>query len=408
MFERLMTLNREAFDAGQYNTALRRRVSMPQWRGWWLAMLAGWSLLCLVHCSDSGLDDNVPEVQTSAEPTVVELGLRLAPTGLNVAGLPPAVVEQVARGSYIVNGVGECTPCHTTPAGYLAGGVEFPLPFADVQGFTSVFARNLTPDPETGLPLTEDEFIEAMRTGKDFHDSTAADPQQLLVMPWHIYRFMARDDLTAIYAFLRRIPPVRNAIRETFTSPLPLPPVPFPPLGDGDPMHDPTNAQRGLLIPQFFASGPAAMTFVSQFTTAVARLTPDEQTQVGRGSYLVNAMAACNDCHTAPPGGLIPMTVDVNTAAYLAGGVDIGSFVGVGPVFSRNLTPDPDTGLVLTEEQFIQAMRFGADFHRPPGRSLRVPPHFPVEYRLTLDDLKAVYAYLRAIPAVVNPIVIGP
>jgi hypothetical protein len=38
----------------------------------------------------------------------------------------------------------------------------------------------------------------------------------------------------------------------------------------------------------------------------------------------------------------------------------------------------------------------------------RVPPHFPVEYRLTLDDLKAVYAYLRAIPAVVNPIVIGP
>jgi hypothetical protein len=381
---------------------------MTQGRGWWLAMLAGWSVLCLVNCSDSEFDDNVPAVQTVTEPTLVELGLRLAPEGFSVTGLPPEVVKQVARGSYLVNGVAECPTCHTTSAGYLAGGLEFPLPFADVQGFTSVFSRNLTPDPETGLLLTEDEFTEAMRTGKDFHDSTSADPQQLLVMPWHIYRFMSHDDLKAIYAFLRRISPVHHAIRQTFKPPFPFPPVPFPPLGDGDSMHDPTNAQRGLLIPQFFSSGPAAETFVNQFNTTVARLTPNEQAQVGHGSYLVNAVAACNDCHTAPPGGLVPMTVDVNTTAYLAGGVDIGSFVGVGPVFSRNLTPDPSTGLFLTEEQFIQALRFAVDFRRPQGSSLRVPPHFPVELHLTLDDLKAIYAYLRAIPAVVNFIDTGP
>ena len=381
---------------------------MTQGHRWWLAMLAGWSLLCLVNCSDSGVDDNIPATQTVTEPTLVELGLRLAPAGFNVTGLPPEVVNQVARGSYIVNGVAECPACHTAAAGYLAGGLEFPLPFADVQGFTSVFSRNLTPDPETGLLLTEDEFIEAMRTGKDFHDSTSADPQQLLVMPWHIYRFMSRDDLKAIYAFLRRISPVRNALRQTFKPPLPFPPVPFPPLGDADPIHDPTNTQRGLLIPQFFSSGPASATFVNQFNTTVARLTPDAQAQVGRGSYLVNAMGACNDCHTAPPGGLIPMTVDVNTAAYLAGGVDIGSFVGIGPVFSRNLTPDPSTGLSLTEEQFIQALRFGADFRRSRGSTLRVPPHFPVALLLTLDDLQAIYAYLRAIPAVVNFVDPGP
>jgi hypothetical protein len=43
---------------------------MTQGCGWWLAMLAGWSLLCLVHCSDSGLDDHAPAVQTVTEPTI--------------------------------------------------------------------------------------------------------------------------------------------------------------------------------------------------------------------------------------------------------------------------------------------------------------------------------------------------
>ena len=66
---------------------------MTQRCGWWLAMLTGWSLFCLVHCSDSGLDDNVPTVQTVTEPTVVELGLRLAPTGFDVTGLPPEVAN---------------------------------------------------------------------------------------------------------------------------------------------------------------------------------------------------------------------------------------------------------------------------------------------------------------------------
>lgn len=372
---------------------------MTQWRGW-LTMLAVWCLLWVVGCSDSALEDSVSEVQPGTEPTLVELGLRLAPQGFSVAGLSAAEMVQVARGSYLVNGASGGCACHTTAAGYLAGGPEFPLPFPDVRGFTSVFSRNLTPDPATGMQLTENEFIEAMRTGKDFTDSTAADPQQLLIMPWHIYRFMSRDDLKAIYAFLRRIPPVRNAIRETFKPPFPFPPVSLPPIGDGDAVNDPNNAQRGLLIPRFFSSGPAAGTFVTQFNTAVASLTPEERAKVGCGSYLVNAIADCNACHTAGVGGLIPMSVDVNTVAYLAGGVDIGSLFGPGPVFSRNLTPDPDSGLFLTEEQFIQAMRFGVDFRIPRGRSLRVEPHFPTKFHLTLDDLKAIYTYLRVIPAV--------
>ena len=66
------------------------------------------------------------------------------------------------------------------------------------------------------MRLTQDEFIE-MRTGKDFTESTATTPQRLIIMPWHILRFLSRDDLEAMFAFLRRIPPVRKT---SFARPL--------------------------------------------------------------------------------------------------------------------------------------------------------------------------------------------
>lgn len=388
---------------------------MRQGRTGWgygvLLLIVGclWSVL---GCSNTGRSE--PEDSPAPiAPTARELGLRLAPRGLNMQGLSASALEQVARGSYLVNGVGGGCGCHTSAAGYLAGGQEFPLPFADVQGLTSVIARNLTPDPSTGMELSEAEFIEAMRTGKDFYDSTATHPQSLLVMPWAAYRFLALDDLQAIYAFLRRIPPIRHAVRETFVPPFPAPPLPAPALMDTPVEDDPEHSARGLLLPSVLSTGAAADAFAAQIAAVVARLRPAEQQQVGRGSYLMNAIAACGDCHTSGDGSehfsgpFLPGTVDINTAAYLAGGVDIGRLVGLGRLLARNLTPEPGTGLLLSEEQFVQTLQFGADFRRPGG-SLRVLPHFPTEYHMTLDDLQAMYAYLRVIPPVVRSIALLP
>ena len=58
----------------------------------------------------------------------------------------------------------------------------------------------MTPDPDTGMELTEEEFIEAVRTAKDFHDSDDENPQRMIIMPSQVYRFMLEDDLRAIYA----------------------------------------------------------------------------------------------------------------------------------------------------------------------------------------------------------------
>jgi hypothetical protein len=70
---------------------------------------------------------------------------------------------------------------------------------------------------------------------------------------------------------------------------------------------------------------------------------------VGLGSYLVNVVASCNDCHSAgsatqyaPAGNpFFGQPKVVNQATYLGGGNDFGALVPGGPhIVSRNLTPD--------------------------------------------------------------------
>ncbi len=121
---------------------------------------------------------------------------------------------------------------------------------------------------------------------------------------------------------------------------------------------------------------------------------------VGWGSYLVNAMGSCADCHSCPTyaPGHNPYFGQpkpwVNQATYLAGGVHFGPFT------SANLTPDAN-GLPagLTLQEFIHALRTGQDPHPEPGHPplLQVMP-WPVLSNLTDQDLEAIYTYLSAIP----------
>lgn len=126
---------------------------------------------------------------------------------------------------------------------------------------------------------------------------------------------------------------------------------------------------------------------------------------VGLGSYIVNAQAACIDCHSNPPykeGGnpFLGQRKKINVEGYLAGGTAFGPFI------SRNLTPDAE-GLPagLTFNQFRRVMRRGTDFKQIPphvpsdeGDLLQVMP-WPVYEDMTNHDLGAIYEYLKAIPA---------
>lgn len=82
------------------------------------------------------------------------------------------------------------------------------------------FAVNLTPDTETGIGAwTPELFMKIIRTGKFM--GIESGRSLLPPMPWQNYRQMTDDDLRAIFAYLKSLPPISNKV------PDPLPPPPM-------------------------------------------------------------------------------------------------------------------------------------------------------------------------------------
>jgi mono/diheme cytochrome c family protein len=160
------------------------------------------------------------------------------------------------RGREIFALAGGCG-CHTPEKGPVgAGGRELPTPFGTFYG------TNITSDPETGLGDWSDaEIAAAIRLG-DLRGGGVEAP----VMPYYQYAGMADDDVEDLVAYLRTLPPVKNANRAPETT------VPIPRLA--------YRAWRWWFTRS--RSAPEAA--------------PD--TGVEQGRYLVNHVSICGDCHT--------------------------------------------------------------------------------------------------------------
>ena len=161
---------------------------------------------------------------------------------------------------------------------------------------------------------------------------------------------------------------------------------------------------------------------------------------MGFGSWLVNAVADCNGCHTrgsvpnlnyAP--GRQPL-LRPESEGRPDGGQGFGqvridaNFNPIGPhIISRNLTPDytgwPEGG--NTFDEFLEIIRHGTDLDQlhPPcstdlnnpncllalpginpvdGNLLQVMP-WPVFNNMSTQDVLAIYTYLSAIPSITGP-----
>ena len=131
---------------------------------------------------------------------------------------------------------------------------------------------------------------------------------------------------------------------------------------------------------------------------AAATLLPraHAESQIDRGKYLV-VLAGCNDCHT--PGFFLGKP---DMARYL-GGSDVGFEIpGLGVFNGRNITPDKETGIGgWTDEQVAAAITTGK---RPDGRQLAPIMNYASFSYMTKEDVAAIVAYLRSVPAVNNQV----
>src|ERR1700690_845509 len=146
---------------------------------------------------------------------------------------------------------------------------------------------------------------------------------------------------------------------------------------------------------------------------------------VARGRYIVS-FAGCNDCHTPwvfnkdlgqpvpdgtrflsgnPAGAPEPQAkVDPKTDLAFIGATFTAFKLPFGTVYSANLTPDKETGIGnWTEEMFLNVFRKGLHMG-VAGRPVLPPMPWPEFRNMTDDDLKAVFAFLKTIPPVHNPV----
>jgi len=147
---------------------------------------------------------------------------------------------------------------------------------------------------------------------------------------------------------------------------------------------------------------------------------------LSRGKYIV-ATIGCNDCHSPkiftpngpvvdstkilsghPAGSALP-AIDKNALKpgnWLLFSSDLTATVGPwGISFSANLTPDTATGIgAWTEDVFIKTIRTGKHLGQEGGRKILPPMPWDDFNHCTDNDLKAIFTYLKALPAISNKV----
>lgn len=270
------------------------------------------------------------------------------------ASTDSAVIE---RGRYIVRVAAPCAACHGDPsqrAAY-ASGADVPL----VGGFTfdippgQFRTRNLTSDAETGLGNVSDKAIaRALRFGVG-HDGRA-------LLPFMEMQGLADDDLRAVVSYLRTQPAVRN----------PIPPHRYTLLG---------KVIRATALSK--PVGPSATPLAQSPRGA----------SIETGHYLVESVALCWACHTERS----QMTGALKGPRF-GGTTGFTESDDLTHTWSPpNITSDPETGRLgkMNEDQFVARFRQG-----------RVIPGSPMPWqafsRMSEEDLRAIYRYLKSVPAV--------
>ncbi len=242
----------------------------------------------------------------------------------------------LARGTHLVTVISKCVQCH----GDNLGG----KPFIDDPKLGHVIAPNLTKGKGgVGNRYTDEQMAVVIRHG------IKADSTTALVMPSDDYEVLSDDDVAAIVAYVRSVPPVDHELPRSTLGPL----------------------GRALSATGQFPVFVAEL--VDHNLKHVASVTVD--TSVAYGSYLAHA-GGCTGCHgPGLSGGKIPGTPPEWPAA-------------------ANLTPK---GIGhYTDTQITEMLRSGT---RPDGTHLNDVMPWKFTAKMTDDEIATTVKYLRTVPA---------
>jgi mono/diheme cytochrome c family protein len=248
----------------------------------------------------------------------------------------PTDEESIARGEYLAHAVAVCAACH----GDNLGGGEF----INDPALGTIYTSNLTAgEGGVGATFSDEDWVRVLRHG------VGPDGKSVIVMPSQRFTVMSDEDLGALLAYLKTVPPVDNVTPEPSLGPL----------GRVLPLIEPSVLPASIIN----QDGPRP--------TA-----PEPGVTAEYGKYLVT-LGTCQDCHGP----------DLNGAPSMEPGALPGA----------NLTPGGELAN-WTAEDFVQTMHTGTT---PDGRVLAGDMAEAVEYygQQTDDDLAAIFAYLQTLPA---------
>jgi mono/diheme cytochrome c family protein len=265
-----------------------------------------------------------------------------------IAGAP-ASADALARGEYLTKAA-DCVACHTVPESGrpFAGGVAFKLPIG------TIYSSNITADPINGIGgWSDDEFVRAVRDGigkKGEHLYPA--------FPYTSYTKLSRDDVLAIKAYLRSLPPVSQP-----------------------------NRANDLAFPfnQRWAVGFWNAAFFKDRRFAADAAKPPEWNS---GAYLATALGHCAECHTPR-----------NVAFGLAHGKELSGEELQG-WRAYNITPEPKYGIgAWSDAEIAEYLKTGfAAGHASAGGPMGEAVSHSLQY-LDAADVAALVVYLRSLPA---------
>ena len=278
----------------------------------------------------------------------------------------PAVL---ARGEYLVYGPAHCVQFHGPTMDslerlsrgehiQLSGG----LPLV-IGPLGTLYAKNLTPDPETGIGRYSDSQIARMMRWAIRPDGRAT------LEPLMPFSNLSEDDLAAVISYLRAQPSVRNAVPESEWTTM------------------------GKVI-KSFVSVMKPRTAINPPKTAPAQAPTRE-----RGEYLARYVTNCVGCHTPRD----PNTF-ATTGPDFSGGFEMepAPLPGVDPtVWYRTPNITPTAGSALTK--FPDRETFIARFQRGGRQYAGSPMPWEAFARMTTEDIAALYEFLHSLEPQAGP-----